>query len=86
MNKYERFIAVSGDGLYGHFGYGNSKTAAKRQLRQAGGRIKKCRVYRFSAMIPFAPVACSAIDTEADCWMSQDGSIKWLRCEREIIT
>jgi hypothetical protein len=85
--SHERFIAVSGDGLFGHYGCDKIMAVAKRKLREAGGRIAGCRVCRFTATIPFAPVGRDAYDTEADCWVNpDDGSISSIRCEREWLT
>ena len=54
----ERFIAISGDGIYGSWGTGSTLESAKANLRKAGVN-------------------------EADCWVGRDGSVNWVRCERE---
>lgn len=79
----ERFIAMSGDGLYGHYGVGETIDMAQRKLRAAGGRSKGCVVFHFTSMMPFAPFYRDAHDNEADCWVGQDGALNWIRCERE---
>lgn len=78
----ERFILI---GL-GYWGAGDTVEKAKSQLRKAGGRLKDgFNIYRFSSDKPFAPSTRDATDTEADCWIGRDGSINWIRCERELI-
>ncbi len=80
----ERFICISMESsCYGHWGTGDTLEKAKKALRKAGGKVKGCRVIRFTSDLPFAPVTkLKADETEADCWVGRDGSVNWVRCER----
>lgn len=79
-----RFIAVIGSGS-GYWGAGETKDQAIAKMRKAGCRladVKKASIYQFSSELPFAPANREAEDDEADCWVGQDGSMNWIRCDR----
>lgn len=87
---HERFIALStGKGFGGYWGSGETLEKAKKNLKASGGHVGKkpgLRVFRFTSELPFAPAAClQATDQEADCWVGQDGSMNWVRCQREEV-
>lgn len=80
---HERYIATSG-GLYGNWGNGDTVEDAKKNLRKAGGKIKGCKLWKFTSQLPFAPTDKQiAEQAEADCWIGRDGSMSWVRCQRE---
>lgn len=82
----ERYIAVSNDtGYSGNFGYGDTIDHAKKNLRKAGGRIKGCRIAKFTSALSFVEIGNKreAGANEADAWIGRDGSVNWVRCERE---
>lgn len=82
----ERYIAMSGDGLYGHWGAGDTAEDARKKLKKAGGKVEGCILYRFTSELPFAAADKKvADDTEADCWVGRDGSMNWIRCKREEV-
>ena len=81
----ERYIAISGSGGYGSWGAGPTINDAKRNLHQARGKVRGLRVFRFTSESPFAPADRDAGEDEADCWVGQDGSVNWIRCEREEV-
>ena len=96
---HTRYIAQTSDGLYGHFGYGDSMIESLQNLKKSSGEIRKNRktgeykpkkgyslkVYRFLSELPFAPHNREAAEQEAYAWIGQDGSCNWIRCERELI-
>lgn len=85
----ERFIVMVPDAAqYGWFGNGDTLESAERAARAAArrptaARWKARRVYRFTAALPFAPYDRDATENEADAWVGRDGSINWVRCDRE---
>lgn len=80
MNNF--YIAISGD-FYGYFGNGFTEDEAKKNLRKAGGKIKGCRIEKFTSELPFVGLdKRQANENEADAWIGKDGSINWIRCER----
>lgn len=82
----ERFIAVTKGGLYGYWAGGATLEEAVKGLRKAGAKKRApYRVYKFTSELPFAPAKREATEGEADCWIGQDGSCNWIRCEREEI-
>ena len=83
----ERFIAVSTGPHGGHWGAGSTQKLAEGQLRKAGAanRHSRTKVIRFYSELPFAPSSREARKDEADCWFGNDGSIYWVRCEREDV-
>lgn len=84
---FKRFIATSFSKFEGHWGSGDTVEEAKKNLRSARGNPKKCKMYQFTSDLPFAPSSKLKVDeNEADCWMGSDGSMSWIRCEREEIT
>lgn len=97
--QHVRFIAKTTDGLYGHFGYGDTEADALRNLKKAGGEITKTKtkwnykpkrgyaliVYKYTSDLPFAPNNREALENEADCWVDQSGATNWIRCEVETI-
>ena len=83
VRTYERFIAVG----MGYWGAGATVEEAKNNLRRAGGKLKEgFMLWKFTSKLPFAPSTKKVADeTEADCWVGQDGSMSWVRCEREEV-
>ena len=81
--NYMRYVAMT-RGYRGCFGVGDSLLEAVEMMRRAGAKKKDdYKVYRFISHFPFAPADRDATDGEADAWVGADGSISWLRCERE---
>jgi len=81
----EKFIAATTD-LYGYWGAGATIEEAKKQLCKAGGKIKGCRLWRFTSELPFCPAGKKDADeTEADCWIDRYGGLNWIRCDRKMI-
>jgi hypothetical protein len=87
---HERFIAVCAVSttLGGYWGSGDTMEQATERMMDSGVRAKKhgkakreFRAYRFTSDLPFAPTDREATETEADCWMGQNGSINWIRCD-----
>lgn len=80
---FEMFIVVGTDksGYGGAWGAGETLKRATAQFRKAGGRSAKVRD-RFSSDLPFAPAGRDALESEADAYVSGDGSTCWIRCER----
>ena len=77
----ERFIAAISN-LYGHWGVGTTLGEALTNARKAGARKRdKFRTWQFTSELPFAPPDREATEEEADCWVGQDGSINWVRCD-----
>ena len=84
---HEFFIVTSG-GFYGHYGKGSTLAEAQRAWRSAGGK-KRGNAYaevKFTADLPFAPYTREANEDEADAWVDQMGTLRWVRCEMEYIT
>lgn len=88
---HERFIAVCSVSttIGGYWGAGDTLEQATENLMVSGVRAKKhgkakreFRAYRFTSNMPFAPADREATETEADCWMAQNGSMSWIRCDR----
>lgn len=81
---FERFLVMSG-GLYGHYGFGDTLQQARQRWRKYGGKKKEgnYREFRFYSRLQFAPPDRDAEHTEADCWVGRDGSITFVRCEKE---
>jgi len=87
MNE-KYIVTASQDGLYGHWGSGATVDEALAKLRKAARRRPKkanVRVCRFTSDLPFAPPDREARVSEADAWVGRDGSVNWVRCEREWI-
>lgn len=82
---YYKFIAISSDGVYGKFGYGYTAEEAAKNLKKAGGRAKGAKIVRFKSDLPFVEIglADEAKLNQSDAWIGQDGSINWIRCDRE---
>ncbi len=82
----EYYIALTG-GLYGYWGVGCTPTEALENVPMGMGSKKSKKtvftIERFFSQKPFAPTDRAAEDNEADAWVGKDGSINWLRCERE---
>jgi len=84
----ERWIVKSFDPktIGGNWGVGATREEAVANARKAGAKKRdKFRVWRFTSELPFAPIDRGAFNDEADCWVGQDGSTNWIRCERELI-
>ena len=81
------FFIVMGGGMYGHYGKGATLEAAHAAYRKAGGKRRGVMLTenRFTSELPFAPFDRKAEEGEADAWVGQDGSLNWVRCERELI-
>lgn len=86
-----RYI-VSTVGLFGYWGRGETLDEAMENLKRAarGSRERvtkksQLRINKFTSDLLFAPVDRLAEDDEADCWVGKDGSLHWIRCERELI-
>lgn len=82
-----QLIIVTSGGLYGHYGKGDTLDKAKAAWRKAGGTKKEggYKEIRFLSRLPFAPSDRDAKATEADAWVGRDGSINWVRCDREYL-
>ena len=81
----ERYIAMTRE-FYGHWGAGTTIEEAKKNLKKSGGKIKNCRILKFTSKLPFAPANREANENEADSWIGRDGSTNWVRCEREELS
>lgn len=87
MNSW--YIAKTKE-LYGSYGNGPTAEEAIANMKKAHkgqGRIKKdgFTLFKFTSELPFAPRERTATDGEADAWCGKDGSLNWVRCEREIL-
>lgn len=82
---HKRYIAMSTDKYGGHWGAGATIDQATKALKKAGGNKKTEKLFLFTSELPFAPPDRPAELHEADCWVGRDGSISWVRCEREQI-
>lgn len=78
---------VTGGGMYGHYGKGRTLAEAHAAYRKAGGKHRGVMLteQRFTSELPFAPFDRDARPDEADAWVGRDGSINWVRCDRELI-
>lgn len=82
----ERYIARTVGGLYGYWGAGRIEDEAIEKMRKSGAKRRDpYRVYKFTSDLPFAPVDREATEQEADCWVGEDGSCNWIRCERTVV-
>ena len=82
---FSRFIVTgtSGNGCF-YWGAGSRTYEAETNFRRAGGtKIGGRNV--FTSSIKFAPIDRDAKETEADCYVTPDGSICWIRCERKVV-
>lgn len=87
---YIRFIAVTIGQPYGYYAYGDTIPESVTKLWKISKKkkldAKKYRVWKFRSELPFAATSKRKADeNEADCWIGQDGSISWVRCEREEV-
>lgn len=92
---YHRFIALwRSDPVFGKFGIGETAADAIAKLKRAGGRWSKAAAKRgqtalwhFSSMFPFCPATekRDATAEEADAYVTGDGRLAWIRCNREEI-
>ncbi len=84
--SYVKFIAVTGDGVFGFYGNGVSEETAIATLRKAAKKkiaMSKIKIVKFTSELPFAPSDREATAEESDAYISKDGSVNWVRCERE---
>lgn len=94
---FTRFMAVTNDGVYGHFGCGDTLEEALKTLKASGGEIRKrgdsfapkkgyaLTAYKFTSEYPFAPYDREATEEEADCWVNDMGNICSFQCQREKV-
>lgn len=84
LANHELFIARSFDGYGGHWGVGASRNAAVEKMRAAGAKKRdRYKLWRFYSELPFAPTDRDAHEDEADAFVGGDGTVNWIRCERE---
>lgn len=86
---YERYIATAGD-LYGYWGSGDTPKLAVQKLHKAAGKhkrnLKGMGITKFTSEFPFAPGDRPATEREADAYVSKDGMMCSIRCERELLS
>jgi len=71
--------------LYGHWGQGSTLAEAEANCLKTGATAKHlthAKRYVFESIMPFAPNSREATESEADCWVGQDGGVYWVRCDR----
>jgi len=68
----------------GFWGCGETLSEAKKQFSKMGGRLSGPHyINRFVSNLPFAPRGREAGEGESDCWMSEGGFMRYIRCEVE---
>lgn len=82
---FRRYICTghSGNGVF-YWGAGSRPFEAETNFKRAGGKTIGGRSV-FESSIKFAPIDREAKETEADCYVTPDGSICWIRCERKVV-
>lgn len=84
MNEYFILLGVTKDRFGGYWGGGATIEDAKKKFRKAGGRTVTV-VNRFTSALPFVAADREATEQEADAYVSKDGTLCWIRCERKVL-
>lgn len=83
---HERFIVVCSDRFAGYWGSGSTLEEAIEKALDSLGENQlpaNAKAYRFSSPLPFAPCDREATENECDAYVSANGTICWIRCEKE---